>query len=125
MIGRRVGRSSKDLGDALKRPEKLYGDFPVDTAEPGISATDRRAGGGSTARRNSRKNAASARYTLEDSAAAPSRKPTRRSGNAQKPDNQLRDRQTRTISSPEDRARRASERSVKVRGGSGVKRPRA
>lgn len=125
LIGRRVGQSSKDLGDALKRPEKLHGDFPVDTSEKGIAASDRRAGGGSTARRNSRKNASSARYALEDSATEPSRKSTRRGANWEKPDNQLRGRHTRTITSSEERAQRSSDRAVKVRGGSSVKRPRA
>lgn len=124
IIGRRVGRSSKDLGDVLKRPEKHHGDFPVDTSAKGISATDRRAGGASTARRNARKNTESARYTLEDSATVPSRKSTRRSANSQKPDNQLRNRQTRATSSPEERAQRATDRSVKVRGG-GRAKPRA
>jgi hypothetical protein len=116
-IGRRVGRSSKDVGDVLKRPEKLHGKHPVDTAKKGVAASDRKAGGGSTARRNSRLDDAGARYTLEDSATGkPSRKSTRRSANAQKPDNQLQQRATRKVASPEDRARRADARATKVRG---------
>src|SRR5688572_1245915 len=52
-IGKRVGQSSKDMGDVLSRPEKKRRDAYVDTSLPGVSATDRKAGGGSTARRNS------------------------------------------------------------------------
>jgi hypothetical protein len=121
LIGRRVGRSSKDLGDALKRPEKLHGDYPVDTAKKGVSATARKAGGGSTARRNSRKNATGASYTLEDSATGtPSRKSTRRSANHQKPDSNLKRRQTRETTSPEARAGRAIAKGTKTRGSSGT-----
>ncbi|UJR82251.1 hypothetical protein [Sandaracinus amylolyticus] len=120
LMGRRVGRSSKDLGDVLKRPEKMHGDYPVDTSKKGISATDKKAGGESTARRNSRKNAASARYALEDSKSVPSRKSTRRSGNSQKADNQLKSRTTRNTTSPEARARRASVSATRTRGGGRV-----
>ncbi|WP_157068949.1 hypothetical protein [Sandaracinus amylolyticus] len=120
LIGRRVGRSSKDLGDALKRPEKVHGNYPVDTSKKGVSATDKKAGGESTARRNSRKNAASARYALEDSKSTPSRKSTRRSANSQKPDNQLKNRQTRASTSPEANARRARASATRTRGGGRV-----
>lgn len=124
LIGRRVGRSSKDLGDVLKRPEKQHGNYPIDTSKPGVSATDRKAGGNSTARRNSKKNDAGARYTLEDSATGkPSRKSTRRSANAQKPDNQLKNRQTRATTSPKARAGRASAQATKTRGGGRTTRP--
>lgn len=120
-IGRRVGQSSKDLGDVLKRPEKLHGNFPVDTAKKGISATDKKAGGGSTARRNSRKRAAGASYALEDSAnGTPSRKSTRRSTgqseHPQKHDGQLALRETRRTSSPKARAERAGAKQTKTRG---------
>lgn len=116
-IGRRVGHSSKDLGDALKRPEKLYGDYPVDTAKKGVAASDKKAGGGSTARRNSRKNDSGASYSLEDSVTGkPSRKSTRRSANGAKPDSNLRRRETRRTTSPKAAAARASARGTKVRG---------
>src|SRR6185312_843598 len=74
-IGRRVGRSADNLESALERPEKTDRTFPVDTSLPGTSATDRKAGGGSTARRNTKKVARRAVATLEDSAQnRPSRK---------------------------------------------------
>lgn len=120
LIGRRVGRSSEDLGDVLKRPEKLYGDYPVDTAKKGVSATDRKAGGGSTARRNSRLDDSGASYTLEDSATGtPSRKSTRRSANHQRPDGNLHLRETRRTSSPSAHASQAAAQQTKARGGRG------
>ncbi|MDQ3036004.1 MAG: hypothetical protein M3Y87_26610 [Myxococcota bacterium] len=116
-IGRRVGRSSKDLGDVLKRPEKLHGDYPVDTAKKGVSATDKKAGGGSTARRNAKKDDDGASYALEDSVTGtPSRKSTRKSTNRIKTDSNLQQRATREVSSPQARATRASARQTKVRG---------
>lgn len=70
-----------------KRPPLPPRDSPVDTAMPGVSATDRKAGYGRSALRNfslrSRKNAP---YALEDSGTGrPSRKSTRRSANRAKP----------------------------------------
>lgn len=120
-IGRRVGRSTKDLGDALKRPEKLHGGHPVDTAKKGVAASDRKAGGNSTARRNSHKPDHSEAYALEDSATGkPSRKSTRRSANHVKPDSNLKRRQTRAVTSPESRARRAKASATKTRGARGT-----
>ena len=55
-----------------------------DTAKPGVSATSKKAGGRSTARRNVKKRAPRATATLEDSRTTPSRKSTRRSANRQK-----------------------------------------
>jgi hypothetical protein len=80
LFGRRVGRGPQNLTDALARPEKARGDALVDTARPGVSATDRRAGGGSTARRNSRAQSTGEVADLEDSASGkPSRRSTRKS----------------------------------------------
>ncbi len=93
------GRPKKD-----KAPRR---DVPVDTAQPGVSATDRKAGGASTAARNRSKAAArKAAYALEDSKKRPSRKSTRGASNRQKPDSNLKRRQTRRASSPGERARR-------------------
>lgn len=90
LIDRRVGRSAEQLQRALDRPEKRRRDVPVDTAQPGRSATDRRAGYGSTARRNSKLRAPHAAVLLEDSAQdRPSRKSTRRSSGRSRPDNPL------------------------------------
>jgi hypothetical protein len=110
-IGRRVGRSADNLALALERPEKTRRDVPVDTAAPGRSATDRKAGGGSTARRNARKTAPRATATLEDSARdRPSRKSTRKSANRSMQGNKLRQREVREVRSASARAAKASVR---------------
>ena len=89
-----------------KQPPRRRRDHPVDTAQPGVSATDRRAGGNSTAGRNRSKSAAKkASYVLEDSRERPSRKSTRRARNRQKPDNNLKRRQMRKTTSAAARAR--------------------
>jgi hypothetical protein len=80
-IGRRVGRAKVNLDRALERPEKLRRDAYVDTAAVGVSASDRRAGGASSARRNTKGSSAGMTATLEDSRKKPSRKSSRRSTN--------------------------------------------
>lgn len=108
LIGRRVGQGAPNLEQALERPEKQRRDTPVDTALPGVSATDRKAGGGSTARRNAKRNAPRATVALEDSAKdRPSRKSTRKSANRARPDAKLARRQVRKIQTPSARAARA------------------
>jgi hypothetical protein len=90
-----------------KKPPKPRRDYPVDTAKPGVSATDRKAGGDSSAGRNRSDAAAkNAAYALEDSRTRPSRRSTRRSRNRQKPDSNLKRRQTRATTSPSERAQR-------------------
>lgn len=85
VIGRRVGRDSSKLKAALDRPEKRRRDQPVDTSAPGVSASDRKAGYGSTARRNTKARTTKATATLEDSRQdRPSRKSTRKSANRAK-----------------------------------------
>jgi ribosome-associated translation inhibitor RaiA len=81
LIGRRTGRGSAALDRALDRPEKRRRDAYADTASPSTSASDRRAGGKFTARRNARARTSRATATLEDSRTRPSRKSTRRSAN--------------------------------------------
>jgi hypothetical protein len=81
LIGRRVGRSAAQLERALARPEKQRGDAYVDTAAPGASASDRKAGYGATAARNTKRNDAGMTAALEDSRTKPSRKSTRKSAN--------------------------------------------
>jgi ribosome-associated translation inhibitor RaiA len=81
LIGRRVGRGPAALERALERPEKRRRDAYVDTAARGVTASDRRAGGSTTARRNTLRKAPRATATLEDSRTRPSRKSTRRSAN--------------------------------------------
>jgi hypothetical protein len=106
-IGARVGRGANALARAAARPEKVRRDSLVDTAQPGVSASARKAGGGSTARRNTKQNLAGLTSALEDSAQdRPSRKSTRRSANRAKRDSNLNRRQTRKVSAPKQRARR-------------------
>ncbi|MBN2573601.1 MAG: hypothetical protein JXP73_03475 [Deltaproteobacteria bacterium] len=64
-----------------KQPRRQRKDVPVDTSRPGVSATDRKVGSGSTASRNMSKRARrKGGAYLEDSATGkPSRKSTRRS----------------------------------------------
>jgi hypothetical protein len=92
-----------------KQPAKRRRDRPVNTALPGVSASDRKAGGGSSGPRNmSRSAARKASYMLEDSRAQASRKSTRKSANRQKTDSQLRAKRTLVTTSASERARRAN-----------------
>jgi hypothetical protein len=92
-----------------KKPKRRRRDWPVDTAQPGVSATDRKAGHGSTAARNrslraGRKGGAA----LEDSLSGrPSRKSTRKSEGSLKTTSNLQRRQVRRVSSPKARATRS------------------
>jgi ribosome-associated translation inhibitor RaiA len=81
VIGRRVGHGKAALARALTRPEKAHRNALLETADPGVSASERRAGGGSTARRNSKARPGKSKQVaaLEDSRTKPSRKSTRRS----------------------------------------------
>ena len=109
LIGRRVGRSAANLRKAAARPEKERRDHYVDTSLPGVSASDRRAGGGSTARRNAMQRTRRATATLEDSAKErPTRKSTRKSANRAKQGNKLQRRETRRVTSSKARARRSA-----------------
>lgn len=81
LIGARVGRGAANLEAALARPEKQRRDAFIDTAAPGVSASDRHAGYGATAARNTKRNRAGMQSALEDSRTTPSRKSTRRSVN--------------------------------------------
>jgi hypothetical protein len=69
-----------------KRATRARADAPVDTSRPGVSATDRRAGPRKPSARAGRK----AVFALEESAARPSRKSTRKAANRQKTDVQAR-----------------------------------
>ena len=92
-----------------KRPPRPRRDDPVDTAQPGVSATDRKAGGASTAARN-RSGQAGRRggAKLEDSRSGkPSRKSTRGSADRTKATANLQQRHTRAVTSPEAQASRA------------------
>jgi ribosome-associated translation inhibitor RaiA len=104
LIGKRVGRGPKNWAAVLARPEKSRRDAEVDTAEPGVSASDRKVGGHSTARRNSKRNDSGMTYALEDSRTTPSRKSTRGGKNRVKAATQLARRARRKLSSPAARA---------------------
>lgn len=106
LIGKRAGRRSRGLPAALERPEKERRDALVDTAAPETSETDRKAGGSSTARRNSKQNPSGMTYALEDSEGRPSRKSSRGSGNRIKAATQLTRRAQRKVSSASARAAR-------------------
>jgi hypothetical protein len=101
-------RAERSGAKLPKRPRRPRRDHPIDTAQPGVSATDRKAGDASTAARNKSKAAAKkAPYVLEDSRARPSRRSTRRSRNRQQPGSNLKRLQRRA---KRLRARRAHER---------------
>ena len=105
-IGKRVGRGPANLAAALERPEKLRRNALVDTAQPGVSATDRKAGGSSTARRNSKQSNSGMAAALEDSRTKPSRKSTRGGTNRTQGATQLTRRAQRKVRSPQARAAR-------------------
>ncbi|HYS82837.1 MAG TPA: hypothetical protein VEM76_19160 [Anaeromyxobacteraceae bacterium] len=69
-----------------KSPPRPRRDAPVDTAQPGVSATERRA----TPRRESPRVAKKAGYAFELTAGKPTRKSTRKSANRQRNDSQMR-----------------------------------
>ena len=111
LIGRRVGRGRANLERALERPEKERRDALVDTSLPGVSASDRKAGYGSTAARNTRRRAPRAVAALEDSATGkPSRKSTRKSAQRAKQATQLTRKARRATAAPKARAQRAAAR---------------
>jgi len=109
LVGRRVGRAQTNLLRAAHRPRGRRDEW-VDTSLPGVSATDRKAGGGSSAARNTKLRIRAMGYTLEDSARKPSRKSTRKSANRAKSGSKLSRRQRRRTHAPKARATRASVR---------------
>lgn len=114
LIDKRVGHTKEKLRRVAAKSAKR--DEPVDTAAPGRSATDRKAGGGSTARRNVKLNTAGMTSRLEDSATGrPSRKSTRASADRTKRTTNLELRAERQTTSPKARARRATAKR-KIRG---------
>lgn len=116
LIGRRVGRSAERLRRVAERPEKRRRDVWVDTAQPETSASDRKVGAGSTARRNTKLAVRGMTAALEDSARSrPSRKSTRKSAGRAKRDSNLRLRATREARAPSRRARKPGPRPGKKR----------
>jgi hypothetical protein len=95
-----------------KQPRRPRRDFPVDTALPGVSATDRKVGAGATASRNrSARAKEKGGARLEDSATGrPSRKSTRKSEGHIKRTSNLRRKAIRKASSSKIRAMKAKAR---------------
>jgi len=91
------------------RPRHPRRDVPVDTAQRGVSATDRKVGAGSTASRNrSARAGKKGGARLEDSATGkPSRKSTRKSAGHVKRTSNLRRKAIRRASSSKTRALKA------------------
>ena len=95
-----------------KRPPRPRRDLVVDTAAPGVSATDRKAGAGDTGRRNvSNRAGKKGGAKLESSASGkPSRKSTRKSAGRVKRTSNLERKATRKVTAPKARATRAKSR---------------
>ena len=109
----RVERSGRKKPKAPKRARR---DTPVDTAQPGKSATDRKAGAKNTADRNRSKRAAKkGGPKLESSATKPSRKSTRRTKGRAKTTSNLERRSTRAATAPTARARRSAAKKKRAR----------
>ncbi|MBL8859277.1 MAG: HPF/RaiA family ribosome-associated protein [Planctomycetes bacterium] len=117
LIGRRVGGTDANLAKAGERPEKSRGDAWVDTSLPGVSATDRVVGGGSTARRNTKGKTPRSAAALEDSAQTrPSRTSTRKSANRTKSGQGLAERAVSRTHAPGQRASAAKARARRATG---------
>jgi hypothetical protein len=102
LIGTRVGRSTRNLERTLAWSNA------VDTSQPGVSASDKKAGGSSTAARNVKRATSRAAFALEDSATGkPSRKSTRGSGNRAKAGSQQGRQAKRRAAAPKRAATKA------------------
>jgi hypothetical protein len=80
-------RSERSGPKRPKRPPRAPRNTPVDTAAPGVSATDRKA---MLPRKASARAGKKAPYALEESRRSPSRRSTRKSANRQKTDVKMR-----------------------------------
>lgn len=85
-----------------KSPPRPRRDAVVDTSQPGVSATDRRAG---YPRKATPAVAAKAPYVFEPAASRPSRKSTRKSGSRQRTDSKMQAKRRAGLMSPGPRAR--------------------
>jgi hypothetical protein len=99
-------RSKPGKPKQAARPRR---DIGVDTSKPGVSASDRKVGQGSSARRNLKKKGSTrSSVALENSNGQPSRKSTRKAANRDKAGSNLTRRQIRRASSPKNRAQKAA-----------------
>lgn len=105
-------RARKANPPKKKQPKRPPRNRNVDTAKPGVSATDRKAGAGHSGRRNvSKRSAKVGGAALEDSATgAPSRKSTRKSSGRIKRTSNLQRRAIRRTASAKARATRTKAR---------------
>ena len=99
-----------------KQPKPPPRNLTVDTAKPGVSASNRKVGAGHTATRNlSKRVAKKGGAALEDSATGvPSRKSTRRSSGHVKPTSNLQRKVIRETTSAKARATRSMARGAKI-----------
>jgi len=99
-----------------KQPKPPPRNLPVDTAKPGVSASNRKVGAGHTGTRNlSKRVAKKGGAALEDSATGvPSRKSTRRSSGHVKPTSNLQRTLTRETTSANARATPSMARGAKI-----------
>jgi hypothetical protein len=108
LFDKRVGRNDDQLKMLQARPEKDRRDVWIDTAEPGVSADQRKAGNGHSAKRNTRLHTSGAAYHLEDSGnGQPSRRSTRAGLHGIKPAGGLAIRTQAAVHKPSARAARA------------------
>lgn len=122
-VERAVQRTLDKHGFAARRSPRAKGgvdaksasleldDRRVDTAKPGVSASDRKIGNGLTASRNIKVNTAGMTQALEDSETGkPSRKSTRSGMHGEKPDAPLTLRTKTAMHTPQARAARVKSR---------------
>ena len=118
-VERAVRRTLDKHGFAARRSPRAKGgpdamsaspepdDRRIDTAKPGVSASDRKIGNGLTASRNIKVNTAGMTQALEDAETGrPSRKSTRRGMHGEKPDASLTLRTKTAMHTPQARAAR-------------------
>lgn len=93
-------RSGPKKPKSTPRPRR---DVPVDTAQPGVSATDRRAG---VPRKPSPAVATKAPYAFERGASRPSRKSTRKANSRQRTDSKMQAKRRVSMVRPGGRTKR-------------------
>ena len=81
-----------------KKPRRQRRDVPVNTAQPGVSASDRRAT--LPHKESKRADRRKATYVLEDSEAGPSRRSSRKSSNRQRTDVKMIEKRRVSLSRP-------------------------
>ena len=92
-------RSGPKKPKSSPRPRR---DVPVDTSQPGVSATDRRAG---YPRKVTPAVATKALYVFEPAVSRPSRKSTRKSGSRQRTDSKMQAKRRTALFSPRAKGR--------------------